>query len=298
MKNKKLMIIISAIVMIVAIASITLWLVFKDKIENNKTESTFTAYVDINPLIKLNFKVTCDKDNNCSSPVVTESELINEDAKTIYKDLVLKDKSLSETIELLANTVKDNDIAFTEIHIYSNYDNEEAFKVNSVDYEIKLDIKKDEDLNTFIDELVTKKEQNITEEIEEPTTSKEMTISMLVPKKVQEMSFEFQIFNGDCTQFVFIEHPELYVSRGKVKVTVSGPTEVINSLPDSVTLEDAFDFPIQAVIEVNDYTLGEHTTTLNITSEIPEIKASPASIKLKYEVRRKYDIQVCAVPLD
>ena len=198
----------------------------------------------------------------------------------------------------MANTVKDNDIAFTEIHIYSNYDNEEAFKVNSVDYEIKLDIKKDEDLNTFIDELVTKKEQNITEEIEEPTTSKEMTISMLVPKKVQEMSFEFQIFNGDCTQFVFIEHPELYVSRGKVKVTVSGPTEVINSLPDSVTLEDAFDFPIQAVIEVNDYTLGEHTTTLNITSEIPEIKASPASIKLKYEVRRKYDIQVCAVPLD
>lgn len=298
MKNKKLVIIISAIVMIVAIASITLWLLFKDKIENNKTESTFTAYVDINPLIKLNFKVTCDKDNNCSSPVVTESELINEDAKTIYKDLVLKDKSLSETIELLANTVKNNDITFTEIHIYSNYDNEEAFKVDSIDYEIVLDIKEDEDLNTFIDELVTKKEQNITDEIEETTTSKEMTISMLVPKKVQEMSFEFQIFNGDCTQFVFIEHPELYVSRGKVKVTVSGPTEVINSLPDSVTLEDAFDFPIQAVIEVNDYTLGEHTTTLNITSEIPEIKVSPASIKLKYEVRRKYDIQVCAVPLD
>lgn len=286
MKNKKLVIIISVLVMIVAIASITLWLLFKDRIENNKTESTFTAYVDINPLIKLNFKVTCDKDNNCSSPVVTDSELINEDAKTIYKDLVLKDKSLSETIELLANTVKDNDIAFKEIHIYTNYDNEDAFKVDSIDYSISLNVKQDDDLEKFIDELVVQKET---------LTTKVITISILEPITVKEKVFELQVYNHDCTQFEFIEHPELYVSRGKVKVTVSGPAELINSLPDSVLEGDAFDFPIRPFIEVNDFTMGEHTTFLNITSEIPEIKVSPSSIKVKYEVRRKGDIPICVV---
>lgn len=285
MKNKKLVIIISALVMIVAIASITLWLLFKDQNKNNKTESTFTAYVDINPLIKLNFKVTCDKDNNCSSPVVTESELINEDTKTIYKDLVLKDKSLSETIELLANTVKDNDIAFKEIHIYTNYANEDAFKVDSIDYSISLNVKQDDDLEKFIDELVINKEQTMT---------KEIRIQIGYPRKVSEMLFEFQVFNDDCTFFKFIEHPELYVSRGGIKITISGPAKIIDSLPDSISAEDTSDFPIQAIVEVNDYTLGEHITSLNITSQNSDVKIiSPTSIKVKYEVIEKYSGNFC-----
>ena len=284
MKNKKLVIIISAIVMIVAIASITLWLLFKDRIENNKTESTFTAYVDINPLIKLDFKVSC-KDDKCGEPVIVGYEFMNDDAKTIYKDLVLKDKSLSETIELLANTVKNNDITFTEIHIYSNYDNEDAFKIDSVDYSISLSIKEDDELEKFIDELVINKEQTMT---------KEIRIQIGYPRKVSEMPFEFQVFNDDCTFFKFIEYPELYVSRGGIKITISGPAEIIDSLPDSISAEDTSDFPIQAIVEVNDYTLGEHITPLNITSQNSDVKIiSPTSIKVKYEVIEKYSGNFC-----
>ena len=130
---------------------------------------------------------------------------------------------------------------------------------------------------------------------EENLVTKEITISILEPITVKEKVFELQVYNHDCTQFEFIEHPELYVSRGKVKVTVSGPAELINSLPDSVLEGDALDFPIRPFIEVNDFTMGEHTTFLNITSEIPEIKVSPSSIKVKYEVRRKGDIPICVV---
>lgn len=249
---------------------------------DNTKEEIYTAYVDINPLIKLNFKVSCDKDNNCSNPVITDYELINEDAKTIYKDLVLKDKTLKETIELLGNTVKDNDILFKEVHIYTNYDKKEDFEIESIDYELVLDIKETEELNNFIDELVAEKEKTIT---------KDIILSYQFPKGILERRLEIEP-TEDCTPFEFIEHPELYVSRGAVKVTVSGPAELINSLPDSV-YEDAFNFSIKAFIEANDYSIGEHITTLNITSEIPEIKVSPTTIKVKYEVREKYDVHVC-----
>lgn len=283
MKNKKLMIIISALVMIVAVASITLWLIFKDNNKVKTSENTYTAYVDINPLIKLMFKVSCQNDV-CTEPIITDTELINEDAKEIYKDLVIKDKTLKETIELLATTVKDNNITFTEIHIYSNYDKEDEFKVDSVDYEIVLDVKQEQELEQVIDELIIEEANKKTKEIIVPIT---------FPRKVSEMPFEFQVFNEDCTLFFFLEHSDLYVSRGKISVTISGPAELIDSIPDSIS-EGAFDFFIQAFVDVNDYTLGEHTTYLDITSKNPDVKIlSPTSIKVKYEVREKYDIHMC-----
>lgn len=283
MKNKKLIFIISAVVMIVAIASITLWLVFKDKIDNNVTESIYTAYVDINPLIKLNFKVTCDKDNNCSIPVVTDSELINEDAKKVYKDLVLKDKTLKETIELLGNTVKNNDISFKEVHIYTNYDNDNEFNVDSVDYEIVLDVKEDKELEQVIDELLEEKEN---------TTTKDIIIPMRFPKEVLEHPFELQVLH-DCQFFKLMEHPELYVSYARIKVTISGPAKILDPLPEDTSIEE-FDFYIRAYMDVKDFTLGEHIVDLNITSNNPDVKImSPTSIKVKYEVREKYDVTVC-----
>lgn len=281
MKNKKSVIIISILVIIV-VAAITLFLVFKDKIKDNKIENTYTAYVDINPLIKLSFKVFC-QNNDCTEPIVTDTELVNEDAKKVYKDLVLENKTLKESIQLLANTVKDNNIAFKEVHIYTNYDNENEFKINNVDYNISLNIKKDDDLEKFIDELVVQK-GNLTE--------KDIIVPILYPRKVSEMPFEFQIMTDDCTLFKLMEYPELYVSRGRIKISISGPAELVNVLPENTSIDD--DFYIKAIVDVNDYTLGEHTTYLNITSENSSVTiSSPSSIKVKYEVREKGDIHFC-----
>ena len=290
MKNKKWIFIASGLVLMVTIVISILIATFTNKSsqelkeEEKTTESIYTAYVSINPLVKLTFKVLCQNDV-CDEPIVTDTELINEDAKEIYKDLVIKNKTLKETIELLATTVKDNNIAFKEVHIYSNYDNEDYFKVESVDYEITLDVKEEKELEQVIDELIIN---------EQPTKTKEIRIQYLYPKEVKERLFEFQALKEDCTVFEFIEYPELYVSRGGIKVTISGPATLIDSLPNSVVGDDAFNFWIQAFVEVNDYSKGEHITSLNITSQNPNIKiVSPTSIKVKYEVIDEYSGHLC-----
>lgn len=282
MKNKKLVIIISALVMIVAIASITLWLLFKDQNENNKTESTFTAYVDINPLIKLNFKVTCDKDNNCSNPVVTDSELINEDAKTIYKDLVLKDKSLSETIELLANTVKDNDIAFKEVHIYTNYDNENEFKIDSVDYEIKLDVKKDEELKQVIDELITEDANKKIKEILVPVTYSKYTaehklgINDFTPLEHEELftrlEYKFDEENVTAQPFVYI------------KITVEGLANIIDTLPEQYIMSKESSADISGLIDTTGLDIGTYKLPIKFISKIDGIEILTPSIECQLKI--------------
>ena len=291
MKNKKSIIIIIVLVMIIVSVAIILGIFLRDKfiiiINNekiNKNETNYTDYIDINPLIKLNFKVLC-QNNVCNEPIVTDTELINEDAKEIYKNLVIKDKTLKETIELLTTTVKDNNIAFKEVHIYSNYDNKDYFNFESVDYEIILDVKEEKELEQVIDELIINEQQ---------TKTKEIRIQYLYPKEVKERLFEFQSLKDDCTVFEFIEHPELYVSRGGIKVTISGPATLIDSLPNTVVGDDAFNFGVQAFVEVNDYSKGEHITSLNITSQNSNIKiVSPTSIKVKYEVIDEYSGHLC-----
>lgn len=229
MKNKKLAIIISIVLMVIVVASTTLWLLFKDNNKVRTTENTYTAYVNINPLIKLSFKVSCQNDD-CTEPIITDTELVNEDAKRVYKDLVLENKSLKESIQLLANTVKDNDIAFKEVHIYTNYDNENEFKIDSVDYEIKLDIKKDEEFEQVIDELITEDANKKTKEI-------------LVPISFSKNTADNKLWAIDFTP---LEHKELFVSMkhkfketdlyGKTymyaKVIVQGPAEIIDTLPE------------------------------------------------------------------
>lgn len=294
MKNKKLVIIISALVMIVAIASITLWLLFKDQNENNKTESTFTAYVDINPLIKLNFKVTCDKDNNCSNPLVTDSELINEDAKTIYKDLVLKDKSLSETIELLANTVKNNDITFTEIHIYSNYDNEDAFKVDSIDYEIVLDVKEDKELEQIINELIIEEANKKTKEILVPLTyPKSLYDRGLGPTNLKPLEHE-ELFVTEYRTIAESDNeniPSLRTPEKYVKVMVQGPAEIIDTLPDKYALNDEYEHLIYALIDATGLDKGTHTLPMEFhIMKLEDVEVITPSIKCQFEIVAKEDM--------
>lgn len=238
--NKKWIIISSILLVIIGITLSLILFVFKG---NN--EHTYIAYVDINPLIKLNFKVSCDKDNNCSNPIVLDYELINEDAKTIYKDLVIKDKPLKETLELLAKTVKDKDIVFKEIHIYSNYDNEEEFKVESTDYNITFDAKTDKDLEQFIDELVVKKENQITKEVYLPITHPYKPELMKKYAYIPENGFTIDkkdaIYSLGSKKIEFVGEYGItsivYLVRGatidivRIKVTIQGPKEIVSEIP-------------------------------------------------------------------
>ena len=295
MKNKKLAIIISIALMVIVVASTTLWLLIKGNNKVRTTENNYTAYVNINPLIKLSFKVSCQNDD-CTEPIITDTELANEDAKRVYKNLVLENKSLKESIQLLASTVKDNDIAFKEIHIYTNYDNENEFKIDSVDYEIKLDIKKDEELKQVIDSLITEDANKKTKEILVPLTyDKSLYDSGFFPTKLKPLEHEelfvtsFDILGESDNENI----PSLRTRNIHVKITVSGPAEVIDTLPDKYEINDGIDSLIYAIFETKG--LGEGTYTLPlkfITSKLDDVEILTPSIKCQFDILPKEDMHL------
>jgi len=135
LKNKKnLICIVAALILIVLIVG-GIFLFGKDKEEktqNKETTNNYVAYVRINPLIKIEYSQTC-KDKNCSDPIVTKYELINEDAKNIYKDIDLigTNNKLYEVITLISKTAEENNIEFENVEIYSNWDNLNNYINNS-----------------------------------------------------------------------------------------------------------------------------------------------------------------------
>lgn len=123
LKNKKLLIGLAVAIILIIIIVVAI-LVINSKNENQKFEevtNNYDAYISINPSIKLEFSQTC-KDESCDEPIVTNYELINNDAKDIYKDLKIKENSsLSEVLVLICETAKNNDIVFESVEIYSDW---------------------------------------------------------------------------------------------------------------------------------------------------------------------------------
>ena len=133
-KLKKLLIpMIIVIVVLILIGFVLFKFVLTDKDENeeknsidnnevNIIDTNYTAYISINPLIKLTFKVSC-KDNVCSEPLVTDYELVNADAKEIYNniDFSKTNGELSNVLFLIAQTARDSDIEFNIVDVYSDY---------------------------------------------------------------------------------------------------------------------------------------------------------------------------------
>ena len=104
MNKKKLVIILSAVAVIIIIGVILGILLLNDEdvpkeIQEDQV-NTYTAYVSINPLIKLEFEEKCtitkitnvdgevQENMACDDPIVTDYVLVNEDAQNIYKDIV------------------------------------------------------------------------------------------------------------------------------------------------------------------------------------------------------------------
>ena len=177
-KLKKLLIpMIVAIVVLILIGCVLFKFVLTDKDKNeeknnidnnevNTVDTNYTAYISINPLIKLTFKVSC-KDNVCSEPLVTDYELVNDDAKEIYNDIDFSKTNgeLNNVLLLIAQTARDSEVKFNTVDIYSDYsiindyidDHEEitsnwSFSVNVVNKEEIDDIgeKLEEVRKTFI----------------------------------------------------------------------------------------------------------------------------------------------------
>lgn len=169
-KNKKVLIGIAS-VLILAILIVGSIFLFKDNKKDNKenkqeTTNNYVAYIKINPLIKLEFSQTCINTNindnvntNCDNPIVTKYELVNDDAKTIYKDVNLIDitNQLWSVLDLINNTAKEHDINFDTVDIYSDWDKLEQYingKNNTTyNWKYNITIKSTTELNDVVNSL-------------------------------------------------------------------------------------------------------------------------------------------------
>lgn len=159
--NKKLICIIGlALIFLIII----IFLFRNDIFDNNKDiqiTNSYVAYVKINPLIKIEYTQTCDK-SGCSDPIVVKFDLINEDAKNIYKDIDLigTNNNLFNVLSLIVDTAKDNNLEFDNVEIYSNWNNLENYVSNddNITWSYIINIRDKENLDEIESSLNQDKE--------------------------------------------------------------------------------------------------------------------------------------------
>lgn len=138
-EDKKFIVFIaSALIILLIIGSILLFNKGSKLNDTSKTKditNNYVAYIKINPSIKLEYTQTCkqvEKDSddfNCEEPKVTNYELVNDDAKNIYKDIDLlgNSKDLFQVLNLICETAKENGIVFEKVDIYTDWNKIENY---------------------------------------------------------------------------------------------------------------------------------------------------------------------------
>lgn len=126
-ESKKILICVIATLIIIGLIVGGIFIFSKNndkKTQNNETTNNYVAYIKINPLIKIEYSQTCKKES-CNNPIVTNYELVNDDAKDIYKDvdLIGTNNNLYDVITLISKIAEENNIEFENVEIYSNWDN-------------------------------------------------------------------------------------------------------------------------------------------------------------------------------
>lgn len=165
--NKKWMI-IPITLFVIVITIIVLFVIF-NKLENDqKVNYEYEVYININPFVKLMIKKNCDE-TKCGIPYVVSYELINEDAKRIYVDTDIKNKTIYDAIQILGNTAKDNNIEVAKVEIYTKY-KDLTFNPDDYDWEMDYNIVTQEELDKIEedktiedpnDPIITKEFNNI-----------------------------------------------------------------------------------------------------------------------------------------
>ena len=212
--SKKVLIIICSIVIVLGISSFFIIKeITKVKIVNTK-EDKYVAYVKINPSIKLDYVVKCieysDKKIKCEEPSVYQYDLVNEDAKEIFKDVNLleKSKDLYSVINNIVAKVSEKGIDTNNIEINSDWkeintyidskkeEHEKEVKTNTSDINNKETKEENNNTNnTNIDKPINinvnvQKEAEIKNEISEDITKEEIRIAEEKKKEEERIKKE------------------------------------------------------------------------------------------------------------
>jgi hypothetical protein len=158
-KNKKLVIgfIVILLILVVGVCFLAFRNKDNEKEEENKVlkNGTFTAYIKINPLVKLTFDASYYECTNNDGTVsicgkytneVTKAELLNDDANSIYKDIDFKGKSLYDSILVLVETAKDNGYDISNV----NWTTDWNYQVDDLKNKIANKVKEDTNVEITI----------------------------------------------------------------------------------------------------------------------------------------------------
>lgn len=182
LENKKVILIF--VIVLVIILGVGAFFLFSKKDEeagDNKVskEGEYVLYIKINPLVKLTFKSSYYECKNEDGKVelcekytneVIDAEMLNDDAKSIYKDLDFKGKDLNDVIVLLAKTAEEKDFDITNMYFNTNWN-----YIDHISEDVKDKIKEE---TSVIVEINFNYEKNIDEDkILENENTKSYTIS-------------------------------------------------------------------------------------------------------------------------
>ena len=127
LKSKKAFILAGIVILIIILVCLFCFTNKKEEQNLINNETSYVAYIKINPFVKVTFNITdnCEDKFNCHdfTSNVTDISLLNEDAKSLYKDLDYKNKSLEELISSLISIAKEKNISTTNVDITTNWPN-------------------------------------------------------------------------------------------------------------------------------------------------------------------------------
>lgn len=190
-KRTKRIVIISIILIILLIGAFCFLWFKKDNKSDKQTlkKKTYIAYVKINPLVKLTFDSVCNRENDkgvCSKYTnkVTKMGLLNDDAKSIYKALEFKNKSLNDVIASLILTAKDNNYDISNVSVTTNFNHDlddiSTSIKKKISASVEADVKITFDYQNMIDEakiLVNESKYTVTFDSDGGTSVEEQIVS-------------------------------------------------------------------------------------------------------------------------
>ena len=219
-KTKKIVII--SIIIVILLIGVFCFLWFRNESKSDKQilkKKTYIAYVKINPLVKLTFDSVCSQENDksvCSEYInkVTKMELLNDDAKSIYKALNFKNKSLNDVIASLILTAKDNNYDISNVSVITNFNHDlddiNASVKKKINANIDADVKITFDYQNKIDEakiLVDESKYTVTFDSDGGTSVVEQNVSkdgtVIVPDNPTKDGYTFVEWQLDGKKYDF-----------------------------------------------------------------------------------------------
>ncbi len=278
MKKRKIVFIIILSIIVVMISGIIFICIWQNKNGNSVviSDKAYDMYIEINPIIKLSFKEQykkCNdksKNNKCEMTTVIEDyKLINDDAKSIYKDIDFNDKEILDVLPQMVDKVYENNINFTTIKITTNW--EDGYNEEDLNNSIKNNSKYHKTYN-----LLLTKTENINEE--------KIENQEIISKTFEKINI-LGINSTDLKNKEF--YPNLATLNQRYTVKIYGTKDTMDNI-DVSTMDICVDFNDFNWITTEKDDTGKHFAKLYLNTDKDiyyTVEPNEVEINISYQPR-------------